>query len=139
MSIFALPTSMPTKRGSEVVSSMGSRPCICGLDARPRRLFGVRDVSTDGAPRWTTGSIAPGGDGVPSAPDTARLSPTGILGEIQGGSASWSRSGADAPALAWFRRFALDGHPRPFDSNVSGYYQHLPARERGQCRRLTTL
>jgi hypothetical protein len=43
-----------------------TRPCECGLDSRPRRLFGFPVEPVDGAPCFFTGSIAPGGCGLPS-------------------------------------------------------------------------
>ena len=43
-----------------------TRPCECGLDSRPRRLFGFSVEPVDGAPCFFSGSTALGGCGLPS-------------------------------------------------------------------------
>ncbi len=43
-----------------------TRPCICGLAWRPRRLFGFSAEQVDGAPCFFTGSVALGACGLPS-------------------------------------------------------------------------
>ena len=48
-----------------------TRPCECGLDSRPRRLFGFPLEPVDGAPCFFSGSIAPGGCGLPSTDSLA--------------------------------------------------------------------
>jgi len=53
-------TSMPTK-----YFSISTRPCQCGLAARPKRLFGF-DGTTDGAPGSVTASCGRGTIGLPS-------------------------------------------------------------------------
>src|SRR6184192_3434217 len=76
-------TSMPTKLGAVDDCSM-TRPCECGLDLRPRRLSGFRLEPVDGAPGFGTGSLTPGGSGLPS---TDRLADQFVAGngKIQGG------------------------------------------------------
>src|ERR1700761_3678764 len=62
-----------------------TRPCECGLDVRPRRLFGFPLEPVDGAPCFFSGSIAPGGCGLPSTDSLAGFVSAGN-GKIQGGS-----------------------------------------------------
>ena len=55
-----------------------TRPCEYGLALRrPKRLFGFESVRVDGAPSSDTGSLTPGGHGLPS---TAKLAARGELG-----------------------------------------------------------
>lgn len=55
-----------------------TRPCEDGLAARrPQRLLGVESVRVDGAPGSGTGSLSPGGHGLPSTP---KLAARGELG-----------------------------------------------------------
>ena len=49
-----------------------TRPCECGLAGRrPERLFGFESWWADGAPSSDTGSLTPGGHGLPSAANLA--------------------------------------------------------------------
>jgi hypothetical protein len=54
-----------------------TRPCECGLDLRPWRLFGFRLEPVDGAPGSRTGSITQGGHGLPSTDSLAGFKPAG--------------------------------------------------------------
>jgi hypothetical protein len=56
---------MPTKLGTAGMRSI-TRPCECGLDLRPRRLFGFLMEPMDGAPCFCSGSLTLGGCGLPS-------------------------------------------------------------------------
>ena len=61
-----------------------TRPCKCGLGLRPRRLFGFAAEPMDGAPCFFSGSLTPGGCGLPS---TGRLADCFVCnGKIQEGS-----------------------------------------------------
>ena len=64
-----------------------TRPCECGLDSRPRRLFGFSVEPVDGAPCFFTGSTALGGCGLPSTDSLSGFVSAGN-GKIQGGPAS---------------------------------------------------
>ena len=61
-----------------------TRPCEYGLAARPRRLFGFPVEPVDGAPCFFTGSITPGGCGLPSTDSLASFVSAGN-GKIQAG------------------------------------------------------
>ena len=55
-----------------------TRPCEYGLAARrPKRLSGFESVRVDGAPSSVTGSLTPGGHGLPP---TAKVAARGDLG-----------------------------------------------------------
>ncbi len=61
-----------------------TRPCECGLDWRPKRLFGLLTEPVNGAPCFFTGSIALGGCGLPST-DSLSGPVSASKGKIQGG------------------------------------------------------
>ena len=67
-----------------------TRPCECGLDSRPRRLFGFPAEPVGGAPCFFTGSNAPGGCGLPSTDSLSGFVSAGN-GKIQGGAAILGR------------------------------------------------
>src|SRR3984957_10243667 len=71
---------MPTKL-DEVADCSITRPCEF---LRPRRLFGFPLEPVDGAPCFFTGSIAPGGCGLPSTDSLSGFVSAGN-GKIQGG------------------------------------------------------
>ena len=83
---------MPTKLG-EIAGCSMTRPCKYGLAMRPRRLFGFSAEPVDEAPCFFTGSITPGGCGLPSTDSLAGLVSAG-KGKIQGG-------GAKRPSSSW--------------------------------------
>jgi hypothetical protein len=73
----SLARSIPTNTGAAEERYM-TRPCEYGLAGRrPERLFGFESGWADGAPSSVTGSLTPGGHGLPSAP---KLAARGELG-----------------------------------------------------------
>ena len=66
-----------------------TRPCKCGLDLRPKRLFGFPLEPMDGAPRFFSGSLALGACGLPSIDTIAGCFASGN-GKIQGAQATGS-------------------------------------------------
>ena len=61
-----------------------TRPCECGLNLRPRRLFGFLMEPMDGAPCFFSGSLTLGVCGLPSTDSLADRFVAGN-GKIQGG------------------------------------------------------